>query len=131
MQRTGRSLGLDGLECIGPRGERMHRPLWRDVDPHSLVKQRSRLSLRGDGAEEIRSRCPVLLHRPPPGLASGEPDDRLRRTIQYSVTPVIGRDSQTQLPSLRAQRRNPAQGEESGRFRIAQRAMADMLLRSQ
>jgi hypothetical protein len=23
-------------------------------------------------------------HRPPPGLASGEPDDRLRRTMQYS-----------------------------------------------
>jgi hypothetical protein len=24
-------------------------------------------------------------HRPPPGLASGEPDDRLRRTIQYAA----------------------------------------------
>jgi hypothetical protein len=37
-----------------------------------------------------------------------------RRTIQYSVTPVIGRDSQTQLLSLRAQPRNPAPREESG-----------------
>jgi hypothetical protein len=28
-------------------------------------------------------------HRPPPGLASGEPDDRLQRTIQYSATLMI------------------------------------------
>ena len=28
-------------------------------------------------------------HRPPPGLAFGEPDDRLQRVIQYSETPVI------------------------------------------
>jgi hypothetical protein len=32
---------------------------------------------------------PTNCHRPPPGLASGEPDDRLRRAIQYSEKPVI------------------------------------------
>jgi hypothetical protein len=28
-------------------------------------------------------------HHPPPGLAFGEPDDRLQRVIQYAVTSAV------------------------------------------
>ena len=45
----------------------------------------------GASRREIAVVCrkPLSRDRPPPGLAFGEPDDRLQRTIQYSEKPVI------------------------------------------
>ena len=42
-------------------------------------------------------------HRPPPGLAFGEPDDRLQRAIQYSrdADDGIERPQRTGYPAMR------------------------------
>jgi hypothetical protein len=44
--------------------------------PHGLLR-----FARNDGS-------PIIRHAPPPGLAFGEPDDRLHRGIQYAMKAV-------------------------------------------
>jgi hypothetical protein len=38
---------------------------------------------------ELACNVTFCCHHPPPGLAIGEPDDKLQRVIQYSEAPVI------------------------------------------
>src|ERR1700722_14711841 len=55
-------------------------------------------------------RKPLSRHRPPPGLAFGEPDDRLRRAIGYSETPMMESISRSVLDTPRSRSMTTSRG---------------------
>src|SRR3984957_11645633 len=70
---------------------RLQRHRWRTVLRHGLLWRRRIGPCGRDPADSAAARKAVRLtpisgrHHPPPGLAFGEPDDRLQRVIRYAA----------------------------------------------
>jgi hypothetical protein len=91
--------------AMGAAGSRPSlRPLYERVTPLRTTR----------ACRVARRRGIFSCHRPPPGPASGRPDDRLRRTIQYSETVVIESRSRGVLDSPPSRGMTGNAGNDSG-----------------
>src|SRR5438876_9130923 len=74
---------ISELICLGPKQKYFRKRGWTGhFGKHEVICPSGKIRLmRSTNYAERANGC----HTPPPGLAFGEPDDRLQRGIQYAA----------------------------------------------